>query len=190
MKKFLLGMIVGVTLTSTFAGAVSYMAHQASFKVLVNGEEFISDPPALVVEGRTYLPLRAVGDALGVVVRWNSELNQAEIESLNPSQESGERKLFYYKENPSVPDYGKIFGVMNKAGGSSDFGKDWRVYKYADTEITYNSVMEYCQILIDSGFISKDEGSSDNLIFINKSSKTGVSLSVKDGFFNILVLQV
>lgn len=33
------------------------------FKVLVNGEEFVSDPPALAVDGRTYLPLRAMGEA-------------------------------------------------------------------------------------------------------------------------------
>lgn len=37
--------------------AVTYTAVPVDFKVLVNGEEFVSDPPALAVDGRTYLPL-------------------------------------------------------------------------------------------------------------------------------------
>lgn len=42
-------------------------------------EMFVSDPPALAVDGRTYLPLRAMGEALGVPVNWNEELHQAEV---------------------------------------------------------------------------------------------------------------
>ena len=79
MKKFISGALTGAVLTSTIAFAASYVAQDATFKVFVNGKEFTSDPPALVVEGRTYLPLRAIGDALGVPVNWNAELNQAEV---------------------------------------------------------------------------------------------------------------
>lgn len=80
MKKFILGFVLGATIFSTLAGfAVTYIANPVDFKVLVNGEEFVSDPPALEVEGRTYLPLRAMGDALGVPVNWNEELRQAEV---------------------------------------------------------------------------------------------------------------
>lgn len=59
--------------------AVTYTAVAVDFKVLVNGEEFVSDPPALAVDGRTYLPLRAMGEALGVPVNRNEELHQAEV---------------------------------------------------------------------------------------------------------------
>jgi hypothetical protein len=79
MRKFISGTIVGALLASTVAFAASYVAEPATFKVMVNGKEFNSDPPALVVENRTYLPLRAMGDALGVPVEWNAELNQAEV---------------------------------------------------------------------------------------------------------------
>ena len=79
MKKFISGLLTGAIIASTVAFAASYVAEPASFKVIVNGNEFTSDPPALVVEGRTYLPLRAMGDALGVPVEWNSELGQAEV---------------------------------------------------------------------------------------------------------------
>jgi hypothetical protein len=85
MKKFVGGVVTGVMIAGSIAFAASYVAEPASFKVLVNGKEFVSDPPALVVEGRTYLPLRAMGDALGVPVVWNAELNQAEVGTTNTS---------------------------------------------------------------------------------------------------------
>lgn len=80
MKKFLCGFIAGAMVFSAVGIlAATYVAEPATFKVLVNGQEFVSDPPALVVEGRTYLPLRAMGDALGVPVTWNDQLAQAEV---------------------------------------------------------------------------------------------------------------
>ena len=79
MKKFIAGVVVGTLLSGTIAFAATYTAYTAGYKVLVNGKEFTSDPPPLVVEGRTYLPLRAMGDALGVPVEWNAELGQAEV---------------------------------------------------------------------------------------------------------------
>ena len=87
MKRFVCGFILGALLfggLSTFA--VSYIAESAEFKVLVNGNEFVSDPPALVVDGRTYLPLRAMGETLGVPVRWNEELRQVEVGSTPESE--------------------------------------------------------------------------------------------------------
>ena len=80
MKKFICGFLAGAMLFCAIGAlAISYVANPVDFKVLVNGEEFISNPPALEVEGRTYLPLRAMGDALGVDVNWNEELRQAEV---------------------------------------------------------------------------------------------------------------
>jgi len=83
MKKFISGLIIGgilATSVCTFAEeATSWKAELPTFKVFVRGEEFISENPPVVVEGRTYLPLRAMGDALGVPVEWNAELRQAEV---------------------------------------------------------------------------------------------------------------
>lgn len=80
MKRFISGFVAGaIVFGAVGAFAASYVANPVGFKVLVNGQEFVSDPPALEVEGRTYLPLRAIGDALGVPVGWNEELGQAEV---------------------------------------------------------------------------------------------------------------
>ena len=92
MKRFIIGFLVGAMLFGALgAFAASYIANPVDFKVIVNGEEFVSDPPALEVEGRTYLPLRAMGDALGVPVNWNEELRQAEVgivSTINPNEVS------------------------------------------------------------------------------------------------------
>lgn len=99
-KKFIAGFVSGALLFGTAGAlAVQYVASPAGFKVLVNGKEFTSDPPALVVEGRTYLPLRAIGDALGIPVSWNEELQQAEVGTT--SSASGTSGVQYSRSNPA-----------------------------------------------------------------------------------------
>ena len=113
MKRFICGFLAGATLFAT-AGvfAVQYAANPVDFKVLVNGKEFTSDPPALEVNGRTYLPLRAMGEALGVPVSWNEELRQAEVGNDAPVAAEDE----YSRNNPApldtvqVYDKGKLWG--------------------------------------------------------------------------------
>jgi hypothetical protein len=84
MKKFILGFISGAVL---FGGitvlAIEYIANPIDFEILVNGKEFISDPPALEIDGRTYLPLRSMGEVLGIPVNWNEELRQVEVGTAN-----------------------------------------------------------------------------------------------------------
>ena len=81
MKKgFLKGFILGGLFFSTISfAAVTYEAITASFPILINGEAWESDKPAVVIDGSTYLPLKAIGDVLDVKVKWNSELRQVEI---------------------------------------------------------------------------------------------------------------
>lgn len=98
MKKCIISFIAGLVTASTIAFAASYVAEPADFKVLVNGKEFASDPPALVVNGSTYLPLRAMGNALGVPVNWNDELQQAEVGSSPIAETVGAN---YSRNNPA-----------------------------------------------------------------------------------------
>lgn len=113
MKKFAMGLVVGGIISGMLtAAAAQYTATEAGFKVLVNGDEFVSDPPALVVEGRTYLPLRAIGDALGVPVNWNAELSQAEIGSV-PTEASTQNTVMS-NDNWKVTYSGyKVSGEVN-----------------------------------------------------------------------------
>lgn len=95
-KKFIAGTVTGALLTGSIAFA-AYTAEPASFKVLVNGKDFTSDPPAMVINGSTYLPLRAIGDALGVNVNWNDELHQAEVGNSAPVATENQ----YSRNNPA-----------------------------------------------------------------------------------------
>ncbi len=50
----------------------------AKFKILVNGNDY-RGKPAIVVDGSTYLPLRALGEVLNVKVSWNETKRRVEI---------------------------------------------------------------------------------------------------------------
>ena len=57
----------------------AYAADQVT--VLVNEEELQTDQPAEIYDGRTFLPLRAVAEAVGAEVEWDSSLQSAKIKS-------------------------------------------------------------------------------------------------------------
>jgi len=120
MKKFICGFCAGTLLSGCMGVlAITYLAAPAEFKVLVNGTEFISDPPTLVVEGRTYLPLRAMGEALGIPVNWNDELGQAEVGQVSTSSQS---------DNQTIKGY-TFFGTSVKSG----------IISIATVEVTNNN---------------------------------------------------
>ncbi len=83
VKKYMAGFIFGVILTlgvTTFADETrSFIAEKATFEIFVQGEKFQSEKPAVVIEGSTYLPLKATGEALGVDVTWNEKERRVEV---------------------------------------------------------------------------------------------------------------
>ncbi len=78
MRKIIFGFILGAFIAGTIVFAATYNAEDASFTIMVNGKEF-TESKAVVIEGNTYLPLRALGKVLNVPVNWNEELRQVEI---------------------------------------------------------------------------------------------------------------
>lgn len=83
MRKMVFGFIIGFVMAFTLQSFASnsnlFTAQRANFEILVNGEKFNGENPPLVVDGRTYLPLRDTGKALGVPVNWNEEKRRVEI---------------------------------------------------------------------------------------------------------------
>lgn len=171
-KAFMVGALCGsLVFGSLTAFAISYTAEPVNFKVLVNGTEFNSDPPAMTINGNTYLPLRAVGDALGVAVNWNSELNQAEVGGgtaattpqlpATPSTQQ-EKATESINKNLVDNDSGNGFVYRNVSGTYSDFtnwiqvsgeieNKSDKTYSHVD--FTVNGY-DKNGILLVSGFAS------------------------------------
>jgi len=90
MKKVVIGFVIGfvtaMSLSVFAANTDIFQAQKATFDVFVNGEKFESKNPTIVVEGRTYLPLKETGDALGVNVQWNNDLRRVDIEKEQESE--------------------------------------------------------------------------------------------------------
>lgn len=90
MKKFMLGFLVGAILFSSVpisATIEEFICYRADYKVLINGEEYISeDLPVLNYKGNTYAPFRSILEKAGLDVNWNAELGQAEVSSPTNAQ--------------------------------------------------------------------------------------------------------
>ena len=152
MKRFISGFIAGALIFSMLGvfAAVTYVAKPLDYKVMVNGKEFTSDPPPLEVDGRTYLPLRAMGDALGVPVNWNEELRQAEV---GQSTYYEKKEDIYYAESWEIVDVGEKYGIKPvKVEKEKDVDGTELInycYKYMDIDPYFS---DYIDFLKESGY--------------------------------------
>lgn len=132
MKKvfangFILGAILFGSLTA-FA-TTNYQAITATFPVLVNGKTLTTDKPIVVIDGSTYLPLKAIGEALGVGVNWNNDLKRVEIGE-TPKTEASAVKT--QKENTT-----KFYQDTRNIIALSNFTFDYS-HSYGMTEVVYD----------------------------------------------------
>lgn len=86
-------------------------------KVLVNGKELQPDVPAIIMDGRTLLPVRAVAEALGAKVEWDSQTYTARVSTVLSKEEvsSIARDLF----EPWVPQMTQLsedIGLVRQGG--------------------------------------------------------------------------
>jgi len=68
----------------TMVSARSYepiTAYVAQFGMLINGEERVLENPIVTINDRTYIPLREIGEVLGVDVEWDGENRKIIINS-------------------------------------------------------------------------------------------------------------
>lgn len=178
MKKFICGFLSGALIFGGIgAFAASYIANPAGFKVLVNGKEFTSDPPAMVINDRTYLPLRAIGDALGVPVNWNEELGQAEV-GVSDS-------IIYYEKTPWCPDFGAYTGLEIDRIIDIDTGCAY-VYKIDFSKLNPDGLDSYgVTILPEAGFsfITSDDG---GMFYRKGNYGLNIKIDTNDGEITIL----
>lgn len=85
MKKFLAGLLVGLILATALPAAAAVYGQYQGYdivKVLVNGKEVKSDVPAVIMNGRTMVPLRFVSEAFGANVGWDDSTATATVKPL------------------------------------------------------------------------------------------------------------
>jgi len=79
MKQRIQGFIVGIIVCSLFSGTIAQAAEGLwkeifyGVKVEIDGvpQTFANDMTPFIMDGRTFLPLRAIGEALGKPVEWD-----------------------------------------------------------------------------------------------------------------------
>jgi hypothetical protein len=82
MKKFVFGFLTCFILMTglVYAADPSFKAVSAPFKIFLDGKLWTpNEAPAVVINNKTYLPLRALGEALGTKINWNDSKKQVEI---------------------------------------------------------------------------------------------------------------
>ena len=122
MKKVVIGFVIGfvtaMSLSVFAANTDIFQVQKATFDVFVNGEKFESKNPTIVVEGRTYLPLKETGDALGVNVQWNNDLRRVDIEKEQESEVTPEMSK-QTKDSNKTTKSGEIFKEFKQEIGTT-----------------------------------------------------------------------
>jgi len=161
MKKFFVGIIVGVILSMAvpaMAESILGKPVEGTFPVYLLGEKLSKD--AIVINSTSYLPVRAVSEALGYQVRF--ENNQVLLER---KQDNTGNKTLHYKINSNV------LPIRNESPDIPSFEKDGEIY-------ISTSVLEknYAENLYEEGRLHRFSGR----MFI-KISDFGLKAVIRDG---------
>lgn len=105
MKKFFLAVILGAICTACIAAAEpmleTFTAYISESDVFINGEKRELEQEAVIINDRTYLPLREISEMNNFIVAWEEETKHIYLDKDVISQsdlgllESGRRYSFY-----------------------------------------------------------------------------------------------
>lgn len=188
-QSYLRGFIAGIVLTAStlmvvgtaFAtvGSHTLIADYNNIKIELNGEKLtpqdaLGNPvEPFAVNGTTYLPVRAVGTALGLEVEWDGATNTVKLtcEQSDPSEE-----MLYYP-NSRVPMLENIAPVHYAFDYQSDDGNGYYAYpatQFLDSSLEDFNITDYIEFLQgygfefitseDSGFVMKNRTIGEGII--------------------------
>ena len=211
MKKVMKGYIAGF-LTSimimTMAWASTSVMRELHFgvNVTLDGQviSFDDDSMPFIAERRTFLPVRAIAEAVGLNVDFNPDTNTVILESANivpvvqatpisepvpapalisnsqPTPQPARYQM--YAASPDVPDFGAIFGARLIGYLSRD---GW--YTCDILTLPTESIYEYSDILEELGF-TYFSSTVDGLNF--RKGATHVNIDIIDDDFVIFVYKI
>ncbi|WP_187273919.1 stalk domain-containing protein [Paenibacillus sp. N3.4] len=157
LKKFVSGLVIGIAITSATSAYAEqikdYVLTKIEYPIFVNGSELKSDElPALNYQGNTYLPLKAVGNALGTKVNWNQQLGRVEI---------GDSPDVKPKIGVYTP-YNQYVQVININGKNYIFNYAPFVIKDSSGKYFFRFDTEVVNLLVSIGFKDYITGPSEN----------------------------
>lgn len=92
IKDIVTGAVIATLVVGTASTAFAKAANMNipvqydNIKVTVNGEQLLTSKEPFIYDGTTYLPLRAVAEAVGMEVSWDSTTKTASLESKETEQ--------------------------------------------------------------------------------------------------------
>lgn len=107
IKGLIMGMVIGamISTTTVFAmtGAVQKLIEYSNMKIMINGEEITPTDAngeyvePFAIEGTTYLPVRAVANALGLDVGWDMKTKTVQLSKKKTEEQSS--GMVVYEKN-------------------------------------------------------------------------------------------
>ncbi|WP_010498409.1 stalk domain-containing protein [Paenibacillus elgii] len=159
MKKFVAGVLVGAVVATAGSALAAQnetiSATFAEFNILVNGEKAsLSDKP-VVIEGSSYLPVRAISNTLGYQVQYNGESRTISL--------ANDGKKYLETDDSNAQPAGKV--EDNKVVVNGSAVKDLKGKYSKDGKLD----AELIKKAIDSKELSvnaQDESSGDSLLIL------------------------
>lgn len=111
IKFLIIGVLVGILLSTSFVFAEpikQFILTQSNVPLLINGKEYTPKSPILNYNGTTYVPLKELGEIVGVKVEWNDKEKHIEI------GESNINVLQEQREYISVRELRNLFKLSNQ----------------------------------------------------------------------------
>lgn len=189
------GVAIGVGGYETVTASLAY-----PISVKYNGEiQTMTDATGarvypIAYNGTTYLPVRAVGNMLGLTVDWDQEEQTVLLTSAEPLPEAVEqvpvgfnKNVTYYTEFPTVPDFGVLAGVSTTREYLKKVEGTTKVYMYDIMGFEKSEMGNYIDLLKSEEFQYVDSfyGDGTNLVF--KKGNIDVTVGFMDGDFAITI---
>lgn len=172
--KQIKGFISGVVLTTLlFAGTMTVFAATQSIQVSFDNIKIAVDGKVItpkdvsgntvqpfIYNGTTYLPIRAIGEAIGKEVSWDQATKTASLGGA-PSTDT----MKYYVDFPTVPDFGAVSGAVLAKSQFEEEGKSY-TYNYSYPS---GSVEKYVKVLEAQGFVYRGDLVSETSLAYEKN---------------------
>ncbi len=157
------------SVTSKKGGMVMIMSIDSKVMYVDGGAVELDVPPRLVSD-TTFVPLRAVSEALDCDVTWSGDTNSVYIVT------SAQSEIFMYPEFDSVPDFGQIVGIT-----PNPVLDDGKIYCYEN--VTPKETEKYARVMESRGFDAFDAGE----YVIYSKDNISVLAGFRGGIFRIVI---